>query len=144
MGSIDPLEQHNILVVDDEQQICDMLSRHLRFQGFPVDTASNGAEALERMSVKRYDLVITDIMMPVMDGVALLHEIRDQYPMVHCIIITGQITLDNILTCMRLSADYCIYKPLEDLGELEECVRKSLNQIEHWTRKLKTLRTLKG
>jgi CheY-like chemotaxis protein len=65
-----------ILVVEDVVNILDLLSVTLRFKGYPVVTATNGKEALEKIEAERPALVITDILMPRMDGFALVHKLR--------------------------------------------------------------------
>jgi len=132
-----------ILIVDDEVEIREMLSRHFEFLGYNTSTASNGQEALDYLDEHKVDIVITDIMMPVMDGVALLKSIRKEYPMIQVIMITGYVSLDNALSCMRAQASTCIFKPLEDLTELEEAVEKAFKMIETWKLKFKELRGMK-
>ncbi len=136
-------DKFRILVVDDEKNIQEMLSRHFRFLGYDVLTASNGREALELMDKKRCDVVITDIKMPVMDGVELIRQVHKQYPMTHVIVITGYVTMENVLACMRHGADTCVYKPLEDLKELEGAVGQAVEHLKHWQEKLKSLLKLK-
>lgn len=132
-----------ILVVDDEQEIREMVRRHFRFLGFHVDVADNGRAALETMSGQRYDIVISDIMMPEMTGTDMLREVRKQYPMTHVIMMTGYVTLDNALTCMRLGADTLVLKPLEDLGELEAAVERAVDAVSRWLTLLRKLQELK-
>lgn len=132
-----------LLVVDDEVEIQEMLRRHFEYIGFNVKTVSNGAEALDVLEQIKIDVVISDIKMPVMDGIDLLRAIRNQFPMVHVIMITAYVSLDNALSCMRLGADTCVFKPLEDLGELEQAVEQALRAIKHWQKKLKELQTMK-
>lgn len=132
-----------ILIVDDEIEIREMLSRHFRFLGYNTSTAGNGEEAMDYLGENKVDVVITDIMMPVMDGVTLLKSIRKEYPMVQVIMITGYVSLDNALACMRAQASTCVFKPLEDLTELEKAVENAFNTIESWKRKFKELRGLK-
>lgn len=132
-----------ILIVDDENEIRESLRRHFSFLGYRVETAGNGEEALDIMAGQRFDVVISDIMMPVMNGVDLLREIRNQYPMTHTIMITGYVTMENVLACMRHGADTCVYKPLEDLSELEEAVVKAVTEIQNWKQKLKQLLEMK-
>lgn len=126
--------KRQLLVVDDEAEIRRMLERHFRILGYAVATASQGEEALEVLARQRVDVVISDIMMPVMDGVSLLREIRRQYPMIRVIMITGHVTLENALACMRNQADTCIFKPLTDLGQLEQSVEHAFAVLDHWNR----------
>lgn len=132
-----------LLIVDDEEEIREMLSRHFRFQEYQVKTASNGKEALDALSQQRFDVMISDIMMPEMNGVELLRKCRDDYPLVRPIMITGFVVLENALACMRYGADYCIFKPLTDLSELENAVEESCEKNKYWMNVLKELKGLK-
>ena len=132
-----------LLIVDDELEICQMLERHFRYLGYEVETAGNGVEALRRLELSKIDVIISDIVMPDMDGIDLLRKVREQYPMVHTIMITGYVTLEHGLACMRHGADTCVFKPLEDLGELEEAVEKAVESLRSWQEKLKSLRSAK-
>jgi CheY-like chemotaxis protein len=132
-----------LLIVDDESEIREMVQRHFRFLGFDVDVAEDGAQALQFMAGARYDIVISDIMMPVMNGTEMLREIRRQSPMTHVIMMTGYVTMDNALTCMRLGADTLIFKPLEEMGQLEQAVADAVKHIGHWLDLLKQLQSMK-
>ncbi|MCA9782862.1 MAG: response regulator [Calditrichaeota bacterium] len=132
-----------ILIVDDELEIREMLARYFRFLGYSVETAANGREAIARLEEIRTDIVISDIMMPEMNGVELLAHIRQEYPMTHAIMITGYVTLDNAMNCMRLGADTMIFKPLEDMSQLEQAVGKAVARIQHWLQLLNDLRAMK-
>jgi DNA-binding NtrC family response regulator len=131
-----------LLIVDDETEIREMLSRHFRYLGFQVDTACDGIEAMEKLAQARTEVIISDIVMPRMDGVELLRTVRQQYPMIHTIMITGYITLDNALECMRHGADTCVFKPLEDLTELEEAVEFAVGRLKRWQDKLRMLQAM--
>ncbi|MCI5064832.1 response regulator [bacterium] len=122
-----------LLVVDDEEEIREMLARHFRYLGYSVDTAENGQDALSKLEETKTDIVISDIMMPVMDGPDLCRKIRKDFSMTRVIMITGNVTLSNALTCLRLGADHCVFKPLEDLSELEVAVKRSEETILRWT-----------
>lgn len=136
-------KERPVLVVDDERGIRETLKRFLTLKGFDVDLAENGVAALEALARKKYHVVVTDIQMPEMDGIELLREIRSGYPMTHCIVITGYVTLGNVLTCMRLGADTCIFKPFQDLDELLDAVRRAVDDLERWEEKLMKLISFK-
>lgn len=136
-------DRKRILIVDDELHIREVLGNYFRFLGYDVLVAGNGKDALDVMMALRCDVVISDIIMPVMDGVELLRNIREHYPMCHCVMITGYVTQDNVLACMKYGADTCVFKPLDDMKELEEAVARAFDQIEHWQRKLKELTQMK-
>jgi len=133
----------HILVVDDEPEIRSMISRYLKFKGFLTDEAENGFEALEKMQSRIYQVVISDISMPVMDGIVFLKKAKRDNPMTHFIMITGYVTQDNVLSCIRYGADNCIFKPIQDMQELEDSVNMALHQITNWNKKLKMLLALK-
>jgi DNA-binding response OmpR family regulator len=78
-----------ILVVDDEEQICSLLTQMLEHEGFDVDTAENGEQGLSLVSKKAYDLVITDMIMPVKDGLKLIMELIRDYPELRILAISG-------------------------------------------------------
>jgi len=131
-----------LLIVDDEAEIRDMLSRHFRYLGFQVDTACDGVEAMQKLARERTEVVISDIVVPRMDGVELLKTARQQYPMIRFIMITGYVTMENALACMRYGADTCVFKPLEDLVELEEAVEFAVVWLKRWQKKLKMLQEM--
>ncbi|HQF56551.1 MAG TPA: response regulator [Fibrobacteria bacterium] len=132
-----------ILVVDDEPSIRESLARHFRHRLFEVETASDGVDALDKLSRTPFRVVVSDIIMPRMDGIELLRRIREECPMTRTIMITGYVTLDNALACLRLGADTCVFKPIQNLSELDEAVDSAFRHHERWERKLMELRGLK-
>ncbi len=83
----------SILIVDDEQFIRQILLRTVTRAGFVGEEASDGDEALARMADQPFDLVISDVQMPRMDGLQLLARIRETYPDTIVVLITGQKSL---------------------------------------------------
>ena len=128
-----------LLVVDDESEVREMLARHFRLLGYSMEVAANGREALEVLARTRIDVVVSDIRMPEMDGVALLREVRRQYPMIRVIMITGYVTLENALACMRNQADTCVFKPIQDMSELEKAVESAMESLARWKQKFREL-----
>ena len=78
-----------ILVVDDEKNIRDIMEAFLMLNGYEVDTAQNGKEALDKISSNNYDVVITDLQMPKMDGMELLEKIPKTKSTPITILVTG-------------------------------------------------------
>ena len=72
------MEKQNILLVDDDKNIRDMVRLYLQNEGYSVTDAKNGAECVDEFGRKNYDLILMDIMMPVMDGIKAVQEIRRQ------------------------------------------------------------------
>ena len=132
-----------VLIVDDEADIADTLASHFKFIGYDTDTAANGKEALAKLGVDGAEVVITDIKMPVMDGIDLIREIKLLYPMIRVVVITGHVTLENLFAVFRLGADRCCFKPLVDLAELDTAVARAVDDLKTWQLKLKELNSLK-
>nr|MBC7244868.1 response regulator [Chloroflexota bacterium] len=104
-----------ILLVDDEQEILDILVRVLRPAGYEVDTASNGQAALQRIAYQDYDLIITNIRMPVLDGRAFYRQLCALYPhlsqrVVFCTGDTADVATQSFLNCTGAPV---IFKPFQ-------------------------------
>ena len=133
----------NVLIVDDEKEIRDSLALRYELQGYETLVAKNGKEALKILSEKKVNIVISDIMMPVMNGVQLMKVIRQEFPMIKVIMITGYVTLDNALACYRYGAYNVVFKPFEDLKELDNNVMELKQYLTRWQKKLSTLVNMK-
>ena len=79
----------NILIIDDEKDIRVVLKEVLRRAGYDVTLAANGREGLEKLAADGADMVITDVIMPGIDGVAMVQQIRETYPDMPIIVISG-------------------------------------------------------
>ena len=134
---------NTIVAVDDEKVIREALSRHFRFLGYTVRTASSGEEALAILAAEKADVLISDIRMPGMSGVDLLKAVKREYPMTHVIMITGYVNQDSVLSCMRHGADTCIFKPWPDFVELETAVTSAVTSIRTWKQKMRQLYEMK-
>src|SRR5215468_10287976 len=102
-----------ILVADDDVTALDGLRALLSGWGFEVLTATDGRQALDRVSAAQPALVITDIVMPVMDGLELLSALKSHQPGLPVVIMTGQGDADTLATAMRERADAYLPKPLD-------------------------------
>src|SRR3990172_1130423 len=116
----------SILVVDDEDIIRESLLFILKKEGFEVDEARNGRQAFEQISVKPYDLVITDLEMPEMKGIELIDKTTLLRPQTFVIIITAFASLETAIQALRKGAYDYIIKPI-DFDDLLYRVRKLLN-----------------
>ena len=101
---------HRILVVDDARSVQNLLVRILESEGFRVQVAGNGKEALAELRKEDFDLVITDIAMPVMDGLTLTREIAETQPL-DVIVITGKISQFSYDQVVSLGASDYVEKP---------------------------------
>jgi two-component system, OmpR family, response regulator len=109
-----------ILIVDDEPNIVELLSVSLRFQGFEVDTASTGAEGLDKAKSFRPDALILDVMMPGMDGFGLLRRLRADGIDAPVLFLTAKDSVEDKVSGLTLGADDYVTKPFS----LEEVVAR--------------------
>ncbi len=102
-----------ILIVDDEATIRDTLCTVLKEEGFDAESAENGRAALEKIQQNNYDLVITDLRMPEMDGLELLKAVKLNSPQTSVIIITAYGSMESAIEALRLGAFDYLIKPLD-------------------------------
>lgn len=103
-------EKH-LLVVDDEKMIREWCRRVLVKQGYTIDTAENGFEALKKLEQQQYDLCLVDNNMPLMTGLEFLKAVKRDYPGVNVMMMTGYGTIEIAITAMKAGADEFILKP---------------------------------
>src|SRR3989339_972122 len=101
-----------ILVIDDEPGICNLLSYELSLQGYSVVTAMDGDKALELIRKEKFQLIITDIKMPNLDGMQVLYEVKRLDPSIEVIVITGFGTIMTAVDAMKHGAYDFIQKPI--------------------------------
>lgn len=105
------LEGVEILVAEDEEDIRTFLARLLSDAGARVTTAANGAEAIQMASMGVYDLVVTDLRMPEMDGMNLLRSLRRIVPRTRIVMITAYGDVRTFVEAMGFGADAYVRKP---------------------------------
>ncbi len=116
-----------ILVVDDEEIVGESCKRILEEEGYEVETALSGEEAFRKMKENPYDIVLTDLKMPGIDGMEVLKTIRKDYPDTLVIMITGFATVETAVESMKLGAFDYIPKPFTP-DEVSIVVKKALDQ----------------
>jgi nucleotide-binding universal stress UspA family protein/CheY-like chemotaxis protein len=102
-----------ILVVDDELIVRDSIKEWLEDEGFSVDMAASGPEALDKLSTKSYHLMLTDIKMPGMDGVELLKNAHKRYPDLTVIMMTAYATVETAIEALKIGALDYLLKPFD-------------------------------
>jgi DNA-binding response OmpR family regulator len=103
----------SILVVDDEELLRDLLVKILTREGYQVDTAIDGEEALEKLGQKQYHLLVSDIKMPRINGFELLREVKSKYPEMGVIMMTAYGDSFSVKDSLLLGADEYITKPFK-------------------------------
>lgn len=119
-------DQTRILAIDDEEVIIESIARLLTAEGLNVDTSLNADEALLKISKHRYHLIITDLMMPGMDGFQLLFKLNEQIIEIPVIVTTGYSTMENAVKSLYEGAIDFLPKPFT-VDELLSCVHRGLN-----------------
>ena len=122
-------EGERILVVDDEPFIRDLLSAALRFEGFDVEVAGSGNEALQLAKPGRYDLVMLDVMMPDVEGTEVCRRLRDSGVGVPVVFLTARDSTEDKVLGLGMADDY-VTKPFS-LEELVARVRAVLRRAGH-------------
>jgi len=123
----DMKEKVKILLVDDEPGVRNVLLSYLEDVGYSVDDAPDGNVALQKLDSDSYDLVITDLKMPNLDGRALLQIMADRYPDIPKLVLTGYSTDDDIIHALKTGASDFITKPIMDFAILQHSVDKAIS-----------------
>ena len=118
-----------ILVVDDEKRLCSSLDSLLTKAGYSVQTAFDGKQALSLFETRPFDLVISDIKLPEMDGIQLLQEIRKGDPNAMVILMTAYASLDTALAAINMGAYDYLMKPIE-FTQLNLAAKRALEKRE--------------
>ena len=116
-----------ILIVDDEAMVAEILARYARNDGYEADCAVNGFDAWEKLSNDHYDVVVTDLKMPHMDGPELMARISMLNPPPLLIAITGHASMEAAVDCLRKGAADFLIKPFE-VPDFLESLRKVLSR----------------
>lgn len=116
-----------ILLVDDEQGFLDVMSRRLQRRGIRVCVAASGPEALNAIQHEGFDVVVTDLKMPGMDGLSLLGHLQEAAPALPVVLLTGHAGEDEAAEAVQRGAMAYLHKPC-DLDTLLETVHEVLNR----------------
>ncbi|MGA7826741.1 MAG: sigma-54 dependent transcriptional regulator [Geobacteraceae bacterium] len=116
-----------ILVIDDKQSFCFLIKGYLDDSGYQATCVASGAEALEELEHSRYDLILSDLIMPVMDGLTLLREVRNRHQQLPFILVTGHGSVESAVSAMKEGANDYLLKPLNR----EELLLVLERQLDH-------------
>jgi CheY-like chemotaxis protein/anti-sigma regulatory factor (Ser/Thr protein kinase) len=120
-----------LLVVDDDPSIHELIGAMLAGKGWELDRANSGEEALARLDAHAYDLVLSDILMPGMDGLTLLGHMRNRDPNARIVVMTVKNTSSHILESLRHQATAYIAKPFDRdtlIGTLQNALSTTVDQ----------------
>ena len=124
------IESKSILIVDDDETILAILKEILQLEGYIVDTAATGEEAIEKCQAAFFNLSLLDIKLPDMEGTELITKLHEINPAMIKIIITGFPSFENAVKSLNLGADAYILKPVNSKKLLELVSEKMKDQEE--------------
>lgn len=117
------------LIVDDENTVCKSINKILSRKGYIVENSYSAEEAIRKIKKTSYDLVITDIKMPEMNGLELLEIVKEYYPDLSVVLITGYPSVDTAKRAFKLGAADYLSKPFTS-NELTKTAERALNKIK--------------
>ncbi len=118
-----------ILIVDDEEDLRYVLARQLRGDGYLIDTACDGEDAIQKMREQEYAVIITDMKMPRRDGLGVVSAARELLPEAEIIVLTGHGSLENALQAFKAGNIFeYLLKPLDDIGVLNTLVARAIER----------------
>jgi DNA-binding NtrC family response regulator len=124
-------EAARILVVDDDESIRKGLAAVLKDEGYAVDTAGNGNEAIAKSNVSFYNLALIDVRLPDMEGINLLTAMKETTPKMVKIIMTGYPSLQNAIEAVNRDADAYVLKPF-DVDKVLQTIREQLKKQDEF------------
>ena len=123
------IQKYRILIVDDDVTIRSTMEAILEDEGYSVDSAANGKEAIKKTQEQIYNLALLDIRLPDMEGVELLKLMKDSVPRMRKIMVTGFPSLQNAVEAVNRNADAYLIKPV-DIDQLLTTVKEQLEKQE--------------
>jgi len=132
-------EQGSILVVEDDEFVCNSLKWLLLDEGYQVQVTTDGKEALKMLDANAFDLVITDLMMPDVDGLDVLKKVKSVSQDTSVIVLTGYGTVEAAVSALEQGAFDFLTKPCDDL-EMRFKIRNAL-EMKHLKARIRELET---
>ncbi len=120
---------NKILIIDDDDELRANLSEILKGKGYGTDEAASGEEAIEKAKSEDFDIVLLDLMMPMMSGIDVLLEIKKTKPRIKIIMITAFATIDNAVEAIKKGASDYISKPFR-IDVLDAAIKKALEEVK--------------
>jgi len=125
-GNMAPIQ---VLIIDDEADVCGFFRRLLTKKGYEVTTANNEPEALAALAAASFSVAMVDLKLPDTDGLTLLRLIKARQPACEVIIMTGYSTVKTAVTAMQQGAYEYLEKPFDDIGEIEALIARAAAQV---------------
>jgi len=125
-------DKYNVLIIDVDAEVLSTLEKRLKQEGYSVETTQSAQDALEKVKLDKYHIILTNITMPDMDGIELLREIKKYDPMTQIIMMTENSTIDKILRSLEYGANDYIDKPFDSEDFVIDVINYSVQKLERW------------
>jgi DNA-binding NtrC family response regulator len=136
------MKDMKMMLVDDEERFLSTTRKLLEKKGYGVLTANSGSEALDLLRTQNIHVVILDVKMPGMDGMATLKEIKRQFPMIEVIMLTGHGTVESAVEGLKSGATDYLTKPA-DIEELIDKAEEAYEKRQRLEEKIRVAQTRK-
>lgn len=120
-----------VMIVDDEEEFVQTLSERLTIRDYQVTAVLSGEQAIEELKHYNFDVVILDVLMPGMDGIQTLREIKKLKPLTEVIMLTGHATVESAIEGMKLGAFDYLMKPCETVELVAKINKARDKKAEH-------------
>lgn len=134
-------DRPTILVVDDDEQQRTLMQTALAREEYDVTQAGSGEDALRKMSILSFDLVITDLRLPGIDGVQLVRDIRRRWPDIVVLVLTAYPSLESAVSCLRAGVHDYLFKPCP-VSEVKRSMREGLAKRQGFAKRIELLHAL--
>ena len=125
-----------VLFVDDDKIAHKIIKKHL--EDWKFESAYSGEEALDMINRGDFQIVVTDISMPGMNGLELLRKIKRTHPLIQVIIVTASDDIDNLISAFEAGANDFLLKPLKR-KEIEIALENTMEKLDRWKKTMKEL-----
>ncbi|AGX43037.1 response regulator [Clostridium saccharobutylicum] len=132
-------KEYKILIIDDEEEILLSLKKNLILEGYNVETCNDSVEALEMIKNNKFHIVITDIVMPNMNGIDLLKAAKAYDALTQVIMMTGYSTMEITIQSLEFGANDYILKPFKSIEYIIEIIDYSIQKLERWRESIRGL-----
>jgi DNA-binding NtrC family response regulator len=123
----------NILIVDDEIEIINTLTRFLEIDDrFKIQSTTDAIEALDIVRKEKIHILISDIMMPKLNGIDLLSKVKKVDSLIQVITMTAYSTVPKVVSCLGRGANDYILKPFENLEDVQKIIDITAEKLERW------------
>ncbi|AQS07033.1 response regulator [Clostridium beijerinckii] len=132
-------KEYKILIIDDEEEILLSLKKNLILEGYNVETCNDSVKALEMIKNNKFHIVITDIVMPNMNGIDLLKAAKSYDALTQVIMMTGYSTMEITIQSLEFGANDYILKPFKSIEYIIEIIDYSIQKLERWRESIRGL-----